>query len=185
MTVAEDLDSVTTVGDEDKPSDAGLTEAVVEGLWESVRSWYRLGTAPMLQLCLRRNGFVVLNRTIGHGWGNTPGAAPDVPRVLGTPDTPSCAFSTAKGVAAAVMFMLVEQGAFRLNDRVCSTFRSSPRMARTSSRSARCSATARACPLCRATTAGCRWSWTRIWRPKRWSSWGRAGSRTGSASTMR
>lgn len=118
VTVAEDLDSVTTVGDEDKPSDAGLSEAVVEGLWESVRSWYRLGTAPMLQLCVRRNGFVVLNRAIGHGWGNTPGAAPDAVKVLATPDTPSCAFSTAKGVAAAVMFMLVEQGAFRLNDRV-------------------------------------------------------------------
>jgi CubicO group peptidase (beta-lactamase class C family) len=119
VTVAEDLDSVTTVGNEDAPGDAGLTDAAVDRLWESVRSWYRLGTAPMLQLCLRRNGFVVLNRAIGHGWGNTPGAAPDAARVLATPDTPSCAFSTAKGVAAAAMFMLVEQGAFRLNDRVC------------------------------------------------------------------
>ncbi|WP_107659611.1 serine hydrolase [Nocardia suismassiliense] len=119
VTVAEDLDSVTTVGDEHDPAAAALAAADVDALWESVRDWYRLGTTPAIQVCLRRNGKIVLNRAIGHGWGNAPGDGPDAVRVLATPETPFCGFSTAKGVSAAVMFMLVEQGAFRLEDPVC------------------------------------------------------------------
>ncbi|WP_433577006.1 serine hydrolase [Nocardia brasiliensis] len=119
VTVAEDLDSVTTVGHEDDPAAAGSTRAAVDAVWESVRDWYRMGTTPAIQLCLRHDGRIVLNRAIGHGWGNAPGDAPDAPRVLATPDSPFCGFSTAKGVAAAVMYMLAEQGAFGLDEPVC------------------------------------------------------------------
>ncbi|MBF6301347.1 beta-lactamase family protein [Nocardia amamiensis] len=118
VAIAEDLDAVTSRGPEDDPADAGLTRADVESVWESVRAWYRLGTTPAIQVCLRRNGRIVVNRTIGHGWGNAPGDGPDAVRVLATPDTPFCGFSTAKGVAGALMFMLIEQGAFGLDDRV-------------------------------------------------------------------
>ncbi|MET7771291.1 serine hydrolase [Nocardia sp. NPDC005366] len=118
VTVAPDLDSVTTVGHEDDPAEAGLTRADIESLWASVQSWYRLGTTPAIQICLRRDGHLLVNRTIGHGWGNGPRDAPDAEKVLATPDTPFCGFSTAKGVAATVMFMLIEQGAFRLEDPV-------------------------------------------------------------------
>ncbi|MGK8557130.1 serine hydrolase [Nocardia gipuzkoensis] len=118
VAIAEDLDAVTTRGPEDDPADAGLSRADVESVWESVCAWYRLGTTPAIQVCLRRNGRIVLNRTIGHGWGNAPGDGPDAVRVLATPDTPFCGFSTAKGVAGALMFMLIEQGAFGLDDRV-------------------------------------------------------------------
>ncbi|MFF3222053.1 serine hydrolase [Nocardia suismassiliense] len=119
VTVAEDLDSVTTVSDEDDPAAAALAAADVDALWGSVRDWYRMGTTPAIQVCLRRNGKIVLNRAIGHGWGNAPGDGPDAVQVLATPETPFCGFSTAKGVSAALMFMLVEQGAFRLEDPVC------------------------------------------------------------------
>ncbi|MGF6881270.1 CubicO group peptidase (beta-lactamase class C family) [Nocardia sp. GAS34] len=117
--VAEDLAAVTTIGDEDDPAAAGLTTAHVEALWGSVQQWYRLGTTPAIQVCLRRNGRIVLNRGIGHGWGNAPGDDPAAAKVLVTPDSPFCGFSTAKGVAAAVMFMLIEQGVFALEDPVC------------------------------------------------------------------
>ncbi|MFI7003682.1 serine hydrolase [Nocardia sp. NPDC050175] len=119
VTVAEDVDSVTTIGAEDDPAAAGVSAREVEALWESVRDWYRLGTTPAIQVCLRRDGKIVLNRAIGHGWGNAPGDGPDAAKVLATPETPFCGFSTAKGVAAALMFMLIEQGAFRLDDPVC------------------------------------------------------------------
>lgn len=119
VTVADDMDSVTTVGHEDDPVAAGMTQRDVDSLWESVREWYRMGTTPAIQLCLRRNGNIVLNRAIGHGWGNAPSDGPDAVKVLATPDTPFCGFSTAKGVSAALMFMLIEQGAFRLNEPVC------------------------------------------------------------------
>jgi CubicO group peptidase (beta-lactamase class C family) len=119
VTVAEDLDSVTTVGPEDDPAAAGVAPGVVDALWEPMRAWYRLGTTPAIQVCLRRNGKVLLNRAIGHGWGNAPGDGPDVAKVLVTPEMPFCGFSTAKGVAAALMFMLVEQGAFAPSEPVC------------------------------------------------------------------
>ncbi len=118
MQVGDDLAAVTTAGYEDDPDSAGMTRAGVDAVWESVQAWYRLGTTPAIQVCLRRDGKVVLNRSIGHGWGNSPGDGPDTEKVLATPDTPFCGFSTAKGVAAALMYMLVEQGAFKPEDTV-------------------------------------------------------------------
>ncbi|WP_040779296.1 serine hydrolase [Nocardia pneumoniae] len=118
VAITEDLDAVTTRGPEDDPADAGLSRADVESVWESVLAWYRLGTTPAIQVCLRRDGRIALNRTIGHGWGNAPGDGPDAVEVLATPETPFCGFSTAKGVAGALMFMLIEQGAFGLDDPV-------------------------------------------------------------------
>lgn len=117
--VAAELDGITTVGpEEDDAADGGPTRAEIETVWESVRSWYRMGSTPAIQICLRRNGRVVLNRAIGHGWGNAPGDDPDTERVPVTTETPFCGFSTAKGVSAAVMFMLIEQGAFGFDDPV-------------------------------------------------------------------
>lgn len=119
VTVVADLDSVTTVGREDDPTDVGLSSSGVDALWRSVQDWYRMGTTPAIQVCLRRNGAIVLNRAIGHGWGNAPTDGPDTDKVLATPDTPFCGFSTAKGVSAALLSMLVEQGAFEMDDLVC------------------------------------------------------------------
>ncbi|WP_245556095.1 beta-lactamase family protein [Nocardia cerradoensis] len=119
VSVPADPDTVTSVGPEDDPTAAGLRPGDVEAVWESVRAWYRMGTTPAIQICLRRHGAIVLNRAIGHGWGNAPGDGPDVERTPITVDTPFCGFSTAKGVAATVMAMLIEQGAFAPEDRVC------------------------------------------------------------------
>ncbi len=109
--VTADLDDITAVGPEDDTPDTAP-------IWESVREWYRLGSTPAIQICLRRNGRVVLNRAIGHGWGNAPGDGPEVERIPVTTQTPFCGFSTAKGVSAAVMFMLIEEGAFGFDDPV-------------------------------------------------------------------
>ena len=40
---------------------------------------------PAIQLCLRHNGKVVLNRAIGHGWGNAPTDPPDAEKVAAAP----------------------------------------------------------------------------------------------------
>ena len=74
---------------------------------------------PAIQLCLRHNGKVVLNRAIGHGWGNAPDDPPDAEKVPVTTDTPFCVFSAAKAITTTVVHMLVERGAFSLDDRVC------------------------------------------------------------------
>ncbi|MFI5720932.1 serine hydrolase [Nocardia sp. NPDC051750] len=116
--VAAELDDITSAGPEVDPAAAGLSGADIAAIWESVRDWYRLGSTPAIQVCLRRNGQVVLNRAIGHGWGNAPGDGPEVERIPVTTESPFCGFSTAKGVSAAIMFMLIEQGAFGFDDRV-------------------------------------------------------------------
>ncbi len=114
--VPADLDSVTAIGDEDH---SGIDRAAVERIWQAARHWYAAGMHPAVQVCLRHNGRVVLNRAIGHGWGNAPTDAPDADKVPVGTDTPFCVYSAAKGIAATVVHMLVERGVFTLDDRVC------------------------------------------------------------------
>ena len=111
-----DLDSVTAIGEEDHSE---VDSLAVERIWQAARHWYRAGMHPAIQLCIRRNGRVVLNRAIGHGWGNAPTDAPDDEKIPVTTDTPFCVYSAAKGITATVVHMLVEQGHFSLDDRVC------------------------------------------------------------------
>ncbi len=114
--VPADLDSVTAIGDEDHSE---IDSAAVERIWRAARHWYRAGFHPAIQLCLRRNGRVVLNRAIGHGWGNAPTDPPDAEKIPVATDTPFCVYSAAKGITATVVHMLAERGVFSLDDRVC------------------------------------------------------------------
>ena len=114
--VPADLDAVTSVGEEDH---SGIDPAAVERIWQSARHWYQAGMHPAIQLCLRHNGRVVLDRAIGHGWGNAPSDPPDAEKVPATTDTPFCAYSAAKAITTTVVHMLVERGYFSLDDRVC------------------------------------------------------------------
>ncbi|UNB52471.1 lipase LipE [Mycolicibacterium sp. YH-1] len=114
--VPADLDAVTTVADEDH---SGVDRGAVEGIWDAARHWYRAGMHPAIQVCLRVDGRVVLNRAIGHGWGNGPQDSPDAEKIPVTPETPFCVYSAAKAISTTVVHMLVERGAFSLDDRVC------------------------------------------------------------------
>lgn len=107
--VPRDLESVTTIGREDAPADGGLTRDGVERMWAAVTSLYRSGVHPGLQMCVRRHGAVVLNRSIGHASGNGPGRDPSPLRAM-TPDTPVFTSSASKGVTAFVVLMLHERG---------------------------------------------------------------------------
>ena len=114
--VPSDLDAVTTIGPEDA---GGLDPAAIDQIWEAARHWYRAGMQPAIQLCLRYNGTVVLNRAIGHAWGNGPDDPADADRVPVSTNTPFCVYSAAKAISTTVVHMLVERGAFSLDDRVC------------------------------------------------------------------
>ncbi len=113
--IPADLDAVTAIGDEDH---SGIDPAAVERIWQAARHWYCAGLHPAIQLCLRHNGRVVLNRAIGHGWGNGPEDPADAELVPVSVDTPFCVYSTAKAITSTVIHMLVERGAFSLDDRV-------------------------------------------------------------------
>ncbi|MCX6487268.1 MAG: lipase LipE [Mycobacterium sp.] len=114
--VPADLDAITDIGDEEPDA---LDAAAVEQIWDAARHWYRAGMQPAIQVCLRYNGIVVLNRAIGHGWGNGPTDPDDAEQVPVTTGTPFCVYSAAKAISTTVVHMLVERGSFALDDRVC------------------------------------------------------------------
>ncbi|MCX2929204.1 lipase LipE [Mycobacterium sp. CVI_P3] len=114
--VPTDLDAVTDIGAEDH---SDFPAASAERIWRAARHWYSAGMHPAIQLCLRHNGKVVLNRAIGHGWGNGPTDSTDAEKVPVTTGTPFCVYSAAKAISTTVVHMLVEQGHFSLDDRVC------------------------------------------------------------------
>lgn len=114
--VPSDLDAVTAIGEEDH-SEVG--SAAVERIWSAARHWYAAGLHPAIQVCLRHNGKVVLNRAIGHGWGNAPTDPPDAEKIPVGTDTPFCAYSAAKAITVTVLHMLIERSVLGLDDRVC------------------------------------------------------------------
>ena len=114
--VPADLHSVTAVGEEDH---SGIDPVAVERIWAAARHWYAAGMHPAIQVCLRRGGKVVLNRAIGHGWGNAPTDPADAEKVPVSTETPFCVYSAAKAITTTVVHMLVERGHFALDDRVC------------------------------------------------------------------
>ena len=114
--VPADLDTVTDVGAEDH---SGIDPAAVERIWAAAGHWYAAGMHPAIQVCLRHNGNVVLNRAIGHGWGNGPDDPPNAERVPVATSTPFCVYSAAKAITTTVVHMLAERGHFSLDDRVC------------------------------------------------------------------
>jgi CubicO group peptidase (beta-lactamase class C family) len=101
----------------------------IERIWEAARHWYRAGMQPAIQVCLRHDGRVVLDRAIGHAWGNGPGDDPGAEKIgaekiaaekiIVSTETPFCVYSAAKAITTTVTHMLVERGAFSLEDRVC------------------------------------------------------------------
>lgn len=116
--IPSNLGSITTVGQEAPAEQAHLTERQVKRMWAAARALYQTGVHPALQLCVRRNGHVVVDRAIGHARGNGPKDGPDLPKELVTPDTPFCVYSTSKGITALVVHMLQERGALDIADRV-------------------------------------------------------------------
>lgn len=114
--VPADLDAVTDVRGEDP---GGLAPGAVDRIWDSARHWYSAGLQPAIQVCLRHNGRVVLNRAIGHAWGNGPEDRSDAERIAVRTSTPFCVYSAAKAITTTVVHMLVERGSFSLDDRVC------------------------------------------------------------------
>ena len=96
----------------------GLTASAVTQVWQEVEALYSSGIHPAIQLCIRRNGRIVLDRAIGHASGNGPTDAADAPKVLARPDTPFCVFSASKAVTLMFTHLLVERDLVDYDDPV-------------------------------------------------------------------
>ena len=117
--VPRELESVTHRGDEVHPREVRSTRKAIEAVWQRAEALYRTGTQPGIQLCVRRKGAMVLNRSIGHARGNAPDDPRDAPKLDMTTETPVNLFSAAKAVTAMLLHKLDEQNVLDLDDRVC------------------------------------------------------------------
>lgn len=108
--VPADLDSITDIdhASEVDPARVELDASAVDNIWTQTQDYYRCGMQPMLSLCVRRKGEIIINRAIGHAREG----------VLARADTPVCLFSASKAVSAVLIHLLAEQGKIHLLDPV-------------------------------------------------------------------
>jgi CubicO group peptidase (beta-lactamase class C family) len=117
--VPKDMTAVTRIGsNEVAPEQAGMTQSQVQRIWGAMEKLYLTGNHPMLSICLRKHGQIVLNRSMGHARGNSPTDSPQTPKVIATPDTPLCLFSASKTFTAVLVHILNERGLIDLLDPV-------------------------------------------------------------------
>lgn len=114
----DDLDSVTTMGNEADALCVGMSDEAVARIWDGAVALYRSGVHPAVQVCVRRDGEVVLDRAIGHARGNGPHDEPDADSVKATPQTPFLIYSGSKAITAFVVHRLDESGTLSIEDRV-------------------------------------------------------------------
>jgi CubicO group peptidase (beta-lactamase class C family) len=119
VSVPRDLESVTALGREEAAGAGGMSEESVERIWSAALDLYRSGVHPAVQVCVRRQGAIVLDRAIGHARGNGPGDAAEANAEPVTTETPFVIYSGAKAVTAFLVHMLHERGALDISDRVC------------------------------------------------------------------
>lgn len=115
--VPDDLTGITQSKDEVFPEQGGMTDQQIQKIWSSVESLYKTGNHPLISVCLRRKGQILINRSLGYSRGNSSdGLASDA--VIAHPDTPICLFSASKLVNAMLVHLLNEQGKINLLDPV-------------------------------------------------------------------
>jgi CubicO group peptidase (beta-lactamase class C family) len=117
--IPRDVESVTAIGQEEEADAGGMSGESVERIWGAVVHLYRSAVHPAVQVCVRRQGAVVLDRAIGHARGNGPRDGAEVEKQPATPATPFFIYSAAKAVTALVVHMLHERGSLDISDRVC------------------------------------------------------------------
>ena len=100
LTGLTDIDTAAEVN----PAAADLSQDAVAHILEACEDLYRSGAYPMLSLCLRRRGQIVINRTFGQAREDT----------IASLKTPICLFSASKAVSAVLMHLLAQQGEVNL-----------------------------------------------------------------------
>ena len=110
ISVPDDLSTITDIDADNEvdPTSVGLEPGAVDSIWEHTERFYRAGVHPMVSLCVRRQGDIVLNRSLGYARNN----------VLATVHTPVCLFSASKAISAVLIHLLAEQGHINLLDPV-------------------------------------------------------------------
>ena len=116
----QSLSAVTTINNEEEVSaeSVGMNQDGVEAIWKSVEEIYKTATHPAISLCFRRQGKIILSRSIGYANGHKPNQKPAPDARLMQPDTPICYFSGSKAVTAFLVHLLNEDKLIDLKDPV-------------------------------------------------------------------
>jgi CubicO group peptidase (beta-lactamase class C family) len=119
--VPASLAEVTTIRREREidPHAVGVEPVAIKRIWGAVERLYHSGIHPAIQVCVRCQGEILIDRAIGHARGNGPDDPPGIPKVLARPDTPFNIFSASKAVTAMVVHWLDQRNLLRLDDPVC------------------------------------------------------------------
>ena len=111
-----DLSSITRSKDEVNPEQGGMTQAQIDMIWQSVESLFRTGNHPLISVCIRRKGKILINRSIGYTELGQDYQTDH--SKIANPDTPVCLFSASKIVNAMLVHLLDQQGKINLLDPV-------------------------------------------------------------------
>ncbi|MBI1747067.1 MAG: beta-lactamase family protein [Acidobacteria bacterium] len=117
--VPDSLVSVSTRSENEvEPRSVGADLQGVANIWQAVERLYASGMHPAIQLCVRRRGHVLIDRSIGHACGNGPQDSLEAGKTLCTPDTPFTIFSASKAVTAMVIHLLDQKHLLHIDDPV-------------------------------------------------------------------
>ena len=109
----QDLDEIISVDPEEiSPEQVGLSPRALDAIWDDTLKLYRPGMHPMLSLCVRRSGELLINRSIGYKYGDAESEDAEI----GDLNTPICLFSASKAISAMLVHLLAEQGKIHLMD---------------------------------------------------------------------
>lgn len=108
--IPDDLAEVTDIdaAGEVDPAIGDMDREAVDEIWQACQNLYRTGVYPLLTLCLRRRGEIMLNRSLGHAFDDQ----------VATVNTPICLYSASKAISAVLLHLLAEQGKINLLDPV-------------------------------------------------------------------
>jgi CubicO group peptidase (beta-lactamase class C family) len=112
----DDLNTITRSKNEVSPELGGMTQHQIDKIWQSIESLYRTGNHPLISMCLRRKGEILINRSIGYTELGS-NYQTDTSKIA-NPDTPICLFSASKIVNAMLVHLLDQQGKINLLDPV-------------------------------------------------------------------
>lgn len=118
--VPEDLEEVTSINPQEvEPRFADVEREGRDAIWEATRALYRTGIHPAVQICVRRHGQVILDRSLGHVSGNGPADPPDAKRVTANHETLFNIFSASKAITATVVHLFIDRGLIKLDEPAC------------------------------------------------------------------
>ncbi len=116
VAVPQDLNALMDIGVEETAELAGMTDKQVQRIWSAIEGLYKTGNHPQISLCLRRQGRIVLNRSLGYAQGNGPEDDAGSGKKFAKVTTPVCLFSASKMITAMLIHMLDEEGVLNLLD---------------------------------------------------------------------